>query len=155
MAYTGSKAQAGRGTVLSIGELTGTTTTTWTPIGEISSSGISGSQWQTDDVSNFDSGADQEFITTMRDNGTVDISGNRVPLDAGQAAIEAAFADGLKYDFKIQLPKNVQAGQTTSGDSYTFSAIVLSREVPIETTRKVGWNVKLKISGAVTLMPGS
>lgn len=156
MSYTGSKSQAGRGSALSIGPITGTAgTPTFTVIGEIKSSGISGAQWQTEEVSNFLSGADQEFITTMRNNGTVDISGNRVASDAGQVAVEAAFASGLKYDFKLVLPINGQAGQTTTGDTYTFSALVESRDISIDTTKAVGWSVKLKISGAVTLVAGS
>jgi hypothetical protein len=156
MSYTGSRAQAGRGSSLAIGPLTGTTgTETYVTIGEIKTSGISGAQWQTEDVSNFQSNADQEFLSTMRDNGTIDISGNRVTSDAGQVAVEAAFASGLKYDFKLTLPINVQAGQTTAGDYYTFSALVQSRDISVDTTKAIGWQVKLKISGPVSLVAGS
>ncbi|RSL15571.1 hypothetical protein EDE15_1062 [Edaphobacter aggregans] len=156
MSYTGSRAQAGRGSSLSIGGVTGAGgSPTFVTIGEIKSSGISGAQWSTDDVSNFQSGADSEFITTMRDNGTLDISGNRVASDAGQVAVEAAFASGLKYDFKLVLPINVQAGQTTVGDTYGFSALVQSRDISVDTSKAVGWSVKLKISGPVTLSAGS
>lgn len=154
-AYSGSLAQAGRGSALSIGPLTGTLTPTYTMVGEIKTSGISGAQWGTEDVSNFESGADQEFLTTMRDNGTVDLAGNRVTSDAGQAAVEVAFGTGLKYLWKITLPINTQAGQTTTGDVYAFSALVQSRDISVDTTKAIGWTVKLKISGAVVLTPGS
>lgn len=153
MAYTGSKAQSGRGTQLSIGGVTGAAPGTFTLVGEVKTSGISGAQWETTDVSNFESGADQEFISTMRNNGELSVGGNRISGDAGQVAVEAAFASGSKYDWKLVLP--LAPGQTTTGDTYTFSALVVSREIPIETTKEVGWNLKLKISGAVTLVTGS
>ena len=155
MAYNGSLAQAGRGSALSIGPITGTLTPTYTMVGEIKTSGISGAQWGTEDVTNFESGADQEFITTVRDNGTIDLAGNRVTSDAGQAAVEVAFGTGLKYLFKITLPVNVQAGQTTVGDVFSFSAIVQGRDISVDTTKSIGWTVKLKVSGAVTLTAGS
>lgn len=156
MSYTGSRAQAGRGSTLAIGPLTGSGgAETYVTIGEIKSSGISGAQWNTEDVSNFQSGADSEFITTMRDNGTIDISGNRVTSDAGQTAVETAFASGLKYDFKLTLPINTQAGQSLAGDAYTFSALVQSRDISVDTSKAIGWNIKLKISGPVSLTVGS
>ena len=154
--YSGSRAQAGRGSSLSIGGITGAVgTETYTLIGEIKTSGISGAQWNTEDVSNFQSGADSEFITTMRDNGTIDVAGNRIASDAGQVAVETAFGNGLKYDFKLVLPINTQAGQTTVGDTFQFSALVQSRDIAIDTTKAISWQVKLKISGAVTLTAGS
>jgi hypothetical protein len=154
MAYTGSKAQAGRGSQLSIGGITGSTgTETFVLVGEIKTSGISGAQWGTDDVTNFQSGADQEFITTIRDNGTLDLAGNRVASDAGQVAVEAAFASGAKYDWKLVLP--LALNQTATGDTYTFSALVQSREISVDTTKAIGWTVKLKVSGPVTLVTGS
>lgn len=154
--YNGSKAQAGRGTQLSIGGLTGAGgVDTWTLIGEIKTSGISGAQWGTEDVTNFESGADQEFLSTIRDNGTLDLAGNRVASDAGQLAVEGAFSSGLKYDFKMVLPINTQAGQTTTGDTFSFSALVQSRDIAVDTTKAIGWTTKLKVSGPVTLVSGS
>jgi hypothetical protein len=154
--YTGSKSQAGRGSALSIGGVTGAVgTETFNLVGEIKTSGISGAQWSTEDTTNFQSGADQEFITTVRNNGTLDISGNRVASDAGQVAVEAAFNSGLKYDFKLQLPINTLVGQTTVGDVYSFSALVESRDISVDTSKAIGWTVKLRISGPVSLIAGS
>lgn len=156
MSYTSSRAQAGRGSQLFIGDLTGSTgTDTFTLIGEIKTSGISGAQWGTEDVTNFESGADQEFITTIRDNGTIDLAGNRIASDAGQVLVETSFQSGLKYNFKLTLPLNTQAGQTTIGDTYAFSALVQSRDISVDTTKAIGWTVKLKVSGPVTLTAGS
>ena len=151
----GSKAQAGRGTLLSIGGLTGGTGIVFTPVGEVKSSGISGASWGTEDVTNFDSGPDAEFIATIRDNGTIDLAGNRVSSDAGQLLVEAAFGTGLKYDFKLVLPINAQAGLTTLGDTYTFSGLVQSRDFAVDVAKAITFSAKLKISGAVLLTVGS
>ncbi|MBB6144717.1 hypothetical protein HNQ77_002673 [Silvibacterium bohemicum] len=154
MSYTGSKAQSGRGSALSIGGVTGSTgTETFTLVGEIKTSGISGAQWGTDDVTNFQSNADQEFITTIRNNGSLRLDGNRVSTDAGQVAVEAAFASGSKYDFKLVLP--LALGQTTTGDTYTFSALVESRDFTVDVSKAISWSVTLKVSGPVTLTTGS
>jgi hypothetical protein len=155
MSYTGSKAQAGRGTQFSIGSLAGTLTPTYVLVGEVKTSGITGAQWGTEDVTNSDSGPDQEFISTIRDNGTLDLSGNRVASDAGQVAVEAAFGSGLKYDFKLVLPINVQAGQSTVGDTYTFAGLVQSRDFSIDVTKAISFSTKIKVSGAVTYAVGS
>lgn len=146
MAYTGSKAQAGRGSSLSVG-------VTPTLIGEIKTSGMNGGKWETADVTNFDSGADREFITTLRDNGTVEVAGNRVPGDAGQVLIETAYEDGSLQSFTLQLPKT--ASQTVSGDKYAFTALILSRDFSVDVTKEIDWKLSLKISGAVTYTAGS
>ena len=155
MAYTGSKSQAGRGTSFFIGGVTGGTSITFVSVGEVKSSGISGASWGTEDVTNFDSGPDAEFIATIRDNGTIDLAGNRVSSNSGQIAVEAAFGSGLKYDFKLVLPINAQAGQATLGDTYTFSGLVQSRDFAVDVAKAVSWSSKIKISGAVLLTVGS
>jgi hypothetical protein len=151
MTYSGSKAQAGRGTILSIGS-------TPVVIGEITSEGFSGNGWKFEDTSNMQSGQDEEFLPTMRDNGTYDISGNRVSSDAGQAAVEAAYYNTsgdtlVASPFTMTLLKN--ASQTTSGDVYTFNAFVQSCVFKADVEKKITWEVKLKISGPVTKTEGS
>lgn len=151
MTYSGSKAQAGRGTILSIGS-------TPVVIGEIVSEGFSSNGWKFEDVSNMQSGQDEEFIPTMRDNGTYDISGNRVSADAGQVAVEAAYyntsgATMSPSPFTMTLLKN--ANQTTTGDVYTFNAYVQSCSFKASVENKITWDVKLKITGPVTKTVGS
>jgi hypothetical protein len=146
MTYTGSLAIAGRGSVLSVGG-------TPTVVGEVKTSGQSGNAWGTADVTNFQSGPDREFITTVRDNGQMKLAGNRIALDAGQVIVEAAYASGAITAFTLQLPKT--AAQTTNGDKYTFNALVESRSFDVDVTKEISWNVSLKISGAVTLVPGT
>lgn len=146
MTYLLSQAQTGAGSSLSIGA-------TPTLIGEIRTSGISGAQWGTADVTNFESGFNQEFITTIRNNGSLKLAGNRVSADAGQVLVEAAFATGLVQQFALQIPKN--SAQTTSGDKYTFAALVESRDFDVEVDKAISWSVTLKISGPVVLVPGT
>ncbi len=148
--------QAGRSSSLGIGPVyvpgAAVTSPAYVTVGEIRSSSVSGAQWGTVDVSNFQSGVDEEFITTMRNNGEVSLAGNRVSSDAGQVACEAAFSTGELYMFQITVTK--AAGQT-AGDLYTFNALVVSREFAIDVTKEISWNVKLKISGPLTLVPGA
>ena len=154
--YTGSKAQAGRGTNLFIGGVTGAGgSETFTLVGEIKTSGISGVAFDKEDVSNFQSGVYKEYLATMIDPGQLDMSGNRISTDAGQTAVEVAFLTGLKYDWKLVLPVNTQAGQTTTGDTYVFSGYVQSRDIPVDTTKAVSWNVKIQLSGAPIYTQGS
>jgi hypothetical protein len=157
MAYTGSKAQAGRGAVLGIGPLfvpgAPAATPAYVTIGEIRTSGITNSQWDTVDVSNFESGVDKEFITTMRDPGMIAIAGNRISSDLGQVNCEAAFQSGGIYMFQILVPKNVT--QTTTGDIYTFNALVKSIDFEIDVAKEISWTVKLQLSGPRLLTPGS
>lgn len=117
--YSGSKAQAGRGSTLAIGA-------TPVTIGEVTTTGISGAQWNTVDTTNMQSGPDAEFLSTIRQNGTLKVDGNRVSSDAGQIALEAAFASGAVTPFTLTLPKT--AAQTTTGDVYSFSALVEGRD---------------------------
>jgi hypothetical protein len=146
MTYTNSQATAGRGSTLSIG-------TTPTPIGEIRSASPTGNKWGTADVTNFESGINEEFITTIRNNGEVKISGNRVSADAGQVLVEAAFNSGVIQQFLLTLPKS--PSQTTTGDTYSFFALVESREFKVEVNSAISWEVSLKCSGAVTSTTGS
>lgn len=146
MTYTGSLATAGRGSLLTVG---GTPTT----VGEIKSASITGNSWGTADVTNFQSGADREFITTVRENGQLKISGNRVALDAGQVIVEAAYQSGAITAFTLTLAKS--AAQTTNGDKYSFMALVESRSFDADVTKEVSWSVSLKISGAVTYTAGT
>jgi hypothetical protein len=156
MSYTGSKAQSGRGTQLSIGGVTGAGgTETYTLVGEVKTTGVSGVSFDETEVSNFDSGVYKEFLATMIDPGTLDLSGNRISSDAGQIAVEAAFLAGVKYNWKMVLPINVQAGQTTTGDTYVFSGFVKSRDIPVDTSKEIGWSVKIRLSGAPTFTAGS
>ena len=152
MSYTGSQAIAGRGSVLSIN--TGTPTVpVWTPIGEVKTSQNSGAGWKTADVTNFSSGSNQEFITTIRDNGAFKLSCNYVSTDTGQSALYAAYESVELTMFQLQLP--LQGGQTTKGNLYGFTALVETYDFDVEVEKEIGLTVSVKISGPLTLTLGS
>lgn len=153
MSYTRSKAQPGRSSILSIGPVAGTSSPTFVPIFEVRSAPRRGAKWETEDVSNFNSGVDKEFITQMRDNGTIQITGNRVGSDAGQTALKAAFGTGGLYMFTFSLP--LTTGQTTTGDSWAFNALVESVDYDVDTTKAVTFTCTLKISGIPTETAGA
>ena len=151
MAYDKSKAGIGLGSKISIGS--GTSPIGYTLIGEITSIAQAGRQAGTEDVTNMQSGA-REFVTTLIDSGTYDLKGNRVADDAGQIALEAAFAGLTIEPFEIELRKT--ASQHATGDLYTFYALV--QEVNFGTVavdKKIEFNVKLKVSGLITYAAGS
>lgn len=142
--YAGSQAQAGRGTIISIAG---------TVIGEVSDSPLTRGKWETADVTNFESGSDSEFITTIRKPGTLTVKGNRVASDAGQQAVETAYQNGTIAAFAIQLPKT--ASQSTQGDKYSFNALVVGSSFTISPTKQVEFDIELQISGATTFTAGS
>ena len=146
MTYTGSQAQAGRGSSLSIGA-------TPTLIGEVKDVPLNRGKWDLVDVTNFESGSDSEQIVTMRKPGSVTFKGNRVSADAGQTACEAAYQNGTLVAFVLQLPKT--ATQTTAGDKYTFNAFVVSSDFANATTAVIEFTIELQISGTCTLTVGS
>jgi predicted secreted protein len=152
MTYTGSQATVGRGSTLAIN--TGTVATpVWTPIGEWKNATWSGNSWKTVDVTNMESGINEEFIASIRDNGAVKLSGNYVSSDAGQTALYNAFNTGAMASFELTYP--LSPAQITKGNSYAFTALVESFEIDDKVEGEITLSSSLKISGAVTFTPGS
>lgn len=146
MAYTGSKAQAGRGATLSIGATPGVL------IGEITDLPFDLPEWQTVDTTNLQSGSDSEFLPTIRKTSAWTLKVNRVSTDAGQAAVQTAYSAATLTPFSLTLP--AEQGQTT-GDSFTFNAYVLSASFTISPTSVVSASLKIQISGPVTPVEGT
>jgi hypothetical protein len=146
MAYAGSKAQAGRGSTISIGS-------TPTPIGEVTDIPLSLPKWETAEVTNLDSGSDAEYITTIRKASNFSVKGNRVAADAGQVAVQTAYSNGTVSSFTVQLPKS--AAQTSTGDKYVFNALVLSCSFDISPAKAMEFSLDLQITGAVTFTAGT
>lgn len=120
--YTGTKAQSGNQTQVSIN--TGTAAApTWTLVGEVSDFTESGTQNKSEDATNLESTA-EEFIPTILTPGKFAGVMNRISGDAGQQAIRAAFTSvpPAMAQFQVQLPKN--STQVTAGDKYVFLAMV-------------------------------
>lgn len=124
-----------------------------TVIGEVSDSPLNRGEWQFDDTTNFQSDSDKEVISTIRDNGSVPFKGNRVSSDAGQLLVEAAYQSGAKQSFTLTFPKT--SAQTVKGDSYSWAAFVKGHKFTVETTKKIGMEVDLMVSGKITFTPGS
>lgn len=147
-AYSGSKAQAGRGSSISIGSGP-------TLIGEVTSISLNRGKWQSVSSTNFQSGFDEEMLQTIRKAGTVGLKGNRVSSDAGQVLVEAAYQAGGLQPFVQQLPINTLAGQTTEGDKYTYNAFVSSSDFTDEVDKAIEFTIELQISGGAPLTVGS
>lgn len=151
--YTGSKAVIGRGTQFSIGPVQGTSSPTYTSIGEITDSSIGSRTFDKVEVSNFDSDIDKEYIKGLREPGSGDITFNRVTDDAGQLALEAAFESPQAFLFKLQFAPGV--GQTI-GEVWTFAALVMSVDPPsISPSKVIQGKLSLQVTGPRTITAGS
>ena len=153
MAYTKTKKQSGNLTQLSIN--TGTTSSpVWTPILEIVDIGQSGKTLKTDDATNLNSTM-EEFIGTIANPGGFALSMNRVSSDPGQIALLASFNAATTLMYQAQLPK--APGQTTTGDLFAFSAIVeeFNDLGTVKADKGIMTPAKLKVSGPITLTPGT
>jgi hypothetical protein len=154
-----SKAQVGRSASISIGSQTGTTgTETWTKVSEAISIERSGQKRSTIKTTNLDSGEYDTYLGTQIDGGTWTVSCNRIPTDAGYIAVMAAMntSGGPAFDFKVQFPIDTEAGQTTAGDVYSFSAIITEADgFSLEVDKAVQWKLVLQQSGPSTYTVGS
>jgi hypothetical protein len=153
MPYTGSQAQSGALTVLAIN--TGTVQTpVYTTVGEITDLNQTGKANKTDDTTNLNSTA-EEFIPTLLSPGGFNVTLNRVPGDAGQTAVLASFNGKTVVLYKITLQKS--ATQTTTGDSYAFSALVEEWNDlgSVKADKKIATQGKLKVSGPITFTAGT
>lgn len=153
MSYNGSAAQASNLTAFNINTGSGSTPT-WTVISEVTEFSVSGKANKTATVTNLQSTA-EEFINTILAPGSYSLTFNRISADTGQAALYAQFVSGDLTKFEIVLPKT--AAQTSSGDTYAFTALVeqfddLSSVTP---EKQIQSKVTLKVSGPVTFTVGS
>lgn len=145
-----SKAGIGLGTVVSIGN--GATPEVFTPVSELKSIVQSGRQVATEDVTSMESSA-REFIPTLLDSGTWELTGSRIGTDAGQIAMEAAMNTLAMHNFVIQLPP--EATQTTKGDAFAFSALVQEVNYNLAVDKARTFTARLKVSGSITVTAGS
>lgn len=156
MSYTGTKAQSGFGTTLAIN--TGTASVpVWTVVDEVGSLSQSGTENKTDDATNLQSTA-EEVVATILAPGAWDFTMNRLTASSGpgQAAMLASFNAATTKQYKITLPINIPCGQTSTGDSKTFLAIVQKMPLSeVKVDKIIKYQATLKISGAITETPGS
>ncbi|HKD60545.1 MAG TPA: hypothetical protein VKB47_08795 [Terracidiphilus sp.] len=146
MPYTGSKSQAGRGSQFLIGA-------TPTEVGECSDVQFNRPEWDFADVTNLDSGSDQELLSTIRKATTINLKGNRVSSDAGQVLVETNYQSGAEVAFTLQLPKT--GSQVTAGDKYVGNAFVKASTFDVTPTKQIEFNITLQPTGPITLTVGS
>jgi hypothetical protein len=154
MSYNGSLAQSAYGSTLAIN--TGTASTpVYTVVGEIINPKQTGNKNNTADVTNLNSTA-EEFIATIPSPGNWDFTANRVTADTGQVAMLASYTNKTKILYKVTLPINTQAGQSTVGDSYTFQGIVETFYInELDPKKAITIAGSLKVSGGTTFAAGS
>lgn len=153
MSYSKSAAQTGSQTVFGIN--TGTVLSpTYTPIAEVTDFSQTGKVNKTADVTNLQSLAD-EFIATLQTPGSFDLTFNRVATDTGQAAVKASFDGKTVIMYQVLIPKT--AAQSSTGDAYTFSALVEEFDdmSSVSPSKQLVTKGKLKVSGPITFTAGS
>ena len=92
-------------------------------------------------TSTLDSGTVMQKGLNMYDPGTVDISGNMIPSDAGQIAMWAAFGDRKLHTFSISIPD--------AGEIFSYEAYVTKFEPGSEENTYV-WTATLDVSGVAS-----
>lgn len=142
--YSGSQAQAGRGTTVSINGAI---------VGETTEVPLNLPKWNTCEVTNLESGDDAEYITTIRKASNFTIKGNRVPGDAGQTAVWAAYQSGARVPCVVTFP--MDSTQTTSGDTYTFNVLVLGCDFSVQVEKAIDFSIDLQMTGGSTYKAGS
>jgi len=155
MSYSGSQAFAPIGSELEIEIPVGSPAVlTFTPIAEIQTIQRSGSKSDLVDVTNMQStGGYREFLATLRDAGDVSFSGNYIPNDASQQALQTLFDGATLVACKIVLPP---AGTyTVSLGTWTFNAYVQSNDYDLPHDKEGKISGKLKITGKPTFTAGS
>ena len=122
-----------------------------TVVGEVKSIKLSGRKWDTDDVTNMQSGM-KEFVNAIADPGEWSLGFSRVSADNGQVLLESCFGSGAITPFLIILKKS--SSQNTIGDIYSFKALVTEVNYSFEPTKADAGDAKLKISGVITPTAG-
>lgn len=146
MPYTSSQAQPGRGWSLSVGA-------TPTLVGEIADLPFTRPEWDFANVTNLQSGSDEEMLPVIRKAAKFAIKGNRVDVDAGQVLVEAAYRSGALLACVVTATKT--AAQTTSGDKWTFNAYVVKSNFAVSPTKQVEFEIDFQTSGDVVPTAGS
>lgn len=151
----------GLGTVISIG--TQGASPTFTAVNKVKKVTPPKPKWDTEDVTTLDTpNTGRIFAKTLLNNGEVSIEGEWESADPGQVALAAALTSapvavyGQNYPFKIVLPVDTVGGQTSTGDTLTFSALVIGFEIGEASIDKiVPFSASLKVTGALTFVEGA
>jgi hypothetical protein len=155
MSYSFSTGQVASGASLSIH----TGSSTYTAIGQIQEITQSGKVVKTVDATNLQSTV-EEVLPTLPNSGELKVRAIRVPADAGQAAVLTQFnlgASQAPIAFKLQLPPDAAAGQTTAGDLAAFSGYVTECDDfgTISAEKLVNFEFTVKVVTLYTVTAGS
>lgn len=153
MSYNGSKAFAGRGSVLQYS--TNPPSVAYTELAEAKNAAQSGAKADLADVTNYQSGNFREWLPTLNDSGEFSFSGNLIPNDASQSDVLGFFADQTLVTWQLVLPAQPAQGYATSLGTYTFRAYVSGRDFAVPHDKEATVSIKLKITGVVEFTPGS
>jgi predicted secreted protein len=99
-------------------------------------------------------GSFREKLPTLLDAGEISFSGNYVPSNATQVALQAAFNAKTLSNWKIVLPASSIAtvGNTTPG-FWSFMAYVVGLDFDLQHDKEAKVSGKLMITGPRTYTP--
>lgn len=140
--YTNSAAFVARGAVLAFLSVP---SDEYVPLAEIKGVDFSGSKYDLDDVTNFESGNFREFISTLADSGELSFNANYIVTDSSQQALLGFFNTGARVSWQITLPSAANAPNPIQFVGFVTG---LDHNLPLDKAASVA--VKIKITGAVT-----
>jgi predicted secreted protein len=141
MSYAGSRAFAGQGTELQLGDAG--SPEAFTTIAEVTKIQRGGSKMDLVDVTNMDSvGAYREKLATLLDGGEISFDANYVPQDVTQQSLQTQFDGRTLSNWKIVLP----GGRGT----FSFKAFSTSSDFDLSVDKASTFAGKLAISGKPT-----
>jgi len=130
----------GVGTILARGD--GASPEVFTPIAKIISvGGPDESKDELDDTTLDSTGGYKEFVSGLKDGGSLALALNFNPADAGQLALETDYAAGTKQNYKLTWP-------SSPPKIVTVLAEVFAMNRNTEAASLVTADVTLRISGA-------
>lgn len=146
-AYTGSKAFAGQGTQLQLGNTSGQLSSSYTTLAELHKIQRTGSKADSVDVTNMDSvGAYREILPTLLTPGDVSFEGNYIPADSSQQTLQTLFDGRTLRDWRIQLPNTL--------GRWDFQAYVTGSDFDVSFDKAGTITGKLTITGKPIFTPG-
>lgn len=121
---------------------------TKTPVGKLTSIGHLAPDSEAVDVTTLDSaGGWRESMQGFRDAGELELTGYHNKTDAGQTLLRTAYLSGQVGECEIGF---------SDGCKVTFNAFVKSYALgSAEVDGAIGFGATLRVSGAVTVTPGS
>lgn len=104
------------------------------------------------EITDSDSGGDEELIPGLRRGGTVTLECRYIPGDAGQVALREARALGAGQVSEVVITLPDSATSDSDVATITFDAFVtsISRTLPLVAGEPAGVSFGLKVTGGVT-----